>query len=329
MKREPVASVRRPPNAAGFSSLVEEEVLGPYSKVVFDACFVEHLREVLGALFAGDAVEHGTAVGDGGVGVHGGEVGGDGHAGVDENLHGLSAVAQDAAQCSIGLGGILSGLFVLAVGRRINVRLLVFPMLLVALVLLFFTLYLSVLVSEHAWVYLMFQGICYTTLFFSTLVASPAALTNKADRFIQTCAAYLSFRVGLSLGTIVLVIIPATVGGLFKTALTVALSIALVALCAVALLRCLKADPVDTDRSEQGGSEDSMEAACLKVSREYSLTPRETEVLFLLAKGRNAQHIAKALTLSPGTVKTHTAHIYQKTGVQSQQALMDLVDGSR
>ncbi len=232
------------------------------------------------------------------------------------------------AQCSIGLGGILAGLFVLAVERRIAARLLAFPMLLVALVLLFFTLYLSVLVSEHAWVYLMFQGICYTALLFSTLVISSAALTKNTDLFIQTCAAYLSFRIGLSLGTIILVIIPATAGSLFKTALTLALSVALVALCAMALLKCLKTEASQDARGKQAGSESPTERACLGIAREYALTPRETEVLFLLAKGRNAQHIAKALTLSPGTVKTHTAHIYQKTGVQSQQALMDLVEHS-
>ena len=56
------------------------------------------------------------------------------------------------------------------------------------------------------------------------------------------------------------------------------------------------------------------------------LTPRETEVFALLAKGRNAEYIAGQLMVTPATIKSHIYHIYQKLGVNSQQRLMDLVD---
>ena len=65
---------------------------------------------------------------------------------------------------------------------------------------------------------------------------------------------------------------------------------------------------------------------CEEVSRKYSLTPRETEVFALLAKGRNAEYIAGQLMVTPATIKSHIYHIYQKLGVNSQQRLMDLVD---
>ena len=65
---------------------------------------------------------------------------------------------------------------------------------------------------------------------------------------------------------------------------------------------------------------------CEEVSRKYSLTPRETEVFALLAKGRNAEYIAGQLMVTPATIKSHIYHIYQKLGVNSQQCLMDLVD---
>lgn len=67
-------------------------------------------------------------------------------------------------------------------------------------------------------------------------------------------------------------------------------------------------------------------SALEEVVRLYRLTPREAEVFSLLARGRNAEYIQQKLTLAPGTVKTHIYHIYQKTGVNSQQRLMDLVD---
>jgi PAS domain S-box-containing protein len=42
------------------------------------------------------------------------------------------------------------------------------------------------------------------------------------------------------------------------------------------------------------------------------LTPRQQEVLQLAAEGRSTREIAAVLVLSPGTVKTHFQHIYEK-----------------
>lgn len=58
----------------------------------------------------------------------------------------------------------------------------------------------------------------------------------------------------------------------------------------------------------------------------YDLTPREGEILFYLAKGRNAKYIADQLYVAERTVKTHTYHIYQKMGIHSQQELIDIVE---
>jgi DNA-binding NarL/FixJ family response regulator len=44
------------------------------------------------------------------------------------------------------------------------------------------------------------------------------------------------------------------------------------------------------------------------------LTPRELDVLRLAAEGRSTREIAEVLFLSPGTVKTHFHHIYEKLG---------------
>ena len=42
------------------------------------------------------------------------------------------------------------------------------------------------------------------------------------------------------------------------------------------------------------------------------LTPRENEVLLLLAKGMNREEIAAKLFISPETVKMHIKNIYKK-----------------
>lgn len=65
---------------------------------------------------------------------------------------------------------------------------------------------------------------------------------------------------------------------------------------------------------------------CENAAKQFCLTPRETEVLILLAKGRNAEYICNTLIISMHTVKTHIYHIYQKMEVGSQQALMDKIE---
>jgi len=45
------------------------------------------------------------------------------------------------------------------------------------------------------------------------------------------------------------------------------------------------------------------------------LTEREREVLKLLAEGRSNKEIARRLELSPNTVKTHVAHLFEKLHV--------------
>jgi ATP/maltotriose-dependent transcriptional regulator MalT len=48
------------------------------------------------------------------------------------------------------------------------------------------------------------------------------------------------------------------------------------------------------------------------------LTDREVEVLRLLARGLSKKEIARELVIAPGTVHTHTVHIYEKLGVSTR-----------
>lgn len=49
-------------------------------------------------------------------------------------------------------------------------------------------------------------------------------------------------------------------------------------------------------------------------SRPAGLSPREIEVLRLIARGLSSREIAARLSLSPKTVRNHTERIYAKTG---------------
>jgi DNA-binding CsgD family transcriptional regulator len=48
------------------------------------------------------------------------------------------------------------------------------------------------------------------------------------------------------------------------------------------------------------------------------LSPRECEILGLLASGQSIKEMARALGISPNTVKTHVARVYEKLEVQKR-----------
>lgn len=53
---------------------------------------------------------------------------------------------------------------------------------------------------------------------------------------------------------------------------------------------------------------------------DIALTPRETEVLSWLAKGKTNRDIADILGMSPRTVNKHLEHIFEKLGVETRSA---------
>lgn len=59
----------------------------------------------------------------------------------------------------------------------------------------------------------------------------------------------------------------------------------------------------------------------------YRLTDRETEIGLLLAEGLNVETIAARLHVGRGTVRSHLARLFDKTGARSQTALVALVRG--
>ena len=77
---------------------------------------------------------------------------------------------------------------------------------------------------------------------------------------------------------------------------------------------------------QRTGTEKRFIARCEKVANTYLLSPREVDVFFLLAKGRNTAYISKNLYISEGTVHTHMRHIYKKLDIHRQQELIDMVD---
>lgn len=58
--------------------------------------------------------------------------------------------------------------------------------------------------------------------------------------------------------------------------------------------------------------------------RDWNLTERETEVFRLMQRGLSSKAIARHLTISPNTVKTHLSAIFEKSGFRTRIALIAL-----
>lgn len=82
-------------------------------------------------------------------------------------------------------------------------------------------------------------------------------------------------------------------------------------------------------RALADASEEEHAEACRAIGRRCGLTKRETEVLDLLARGRDVAFICEELYLARNTVKGYAKRIYAKLGVHSKQEVIDAVEIER
>ena len=85
-------------------------------------------------------------------------------------------------------------------------------------------------------------------------------------------------------------------------------------------------DDAQASKSDRAGT---WTRSCLDIAARFGLSQRETEVLFLLAKGRTIAFIADELGVSFNTAKSHIRHVYVKIGVHTKSELLDLVEQGR
>ncbi len=115
---------------------------------------------------------------------------------------------------------------------------------------------------------------------------------------------------------------------------TVLCALLVVVLAAIAMLllpeslvqRFTDRDSKTLKKKAAEGEAASLEDRVSEVAQSHGLTSREEEVLRFLAQGRTQAVIAEKLHISVGTAHSHIVHVYQKTGVHSQQELIDLVE---
>ncbi len=77
---------------------------------------------------------------------------------------------------------------------------------------------------------------------------------------------------------------------------------------------------------DETGRQELFEEACDVVADEGKLSPREAEVLKMVASGFDRAGMREALGVSDNTIKTHVRRIYLKLGVHSKREVSDLVE---
>lgn len=95
------------------------------------------------------------------------------------------------------------------------------------------------------------------------------------------------------------------------------------------LITLTKPEANDTSEGNASGSEikHRFYDRCVSIAEEYKLSPKETEIMILFAKGRSSARIQEELYISRGTCTTHLRHIYQKMDVHDKQEFLDLIEG--
>ena len=76
---------------------------------------------------------------------------------------------------------------------------------------------------------------------------------------------------------------------------------------------------------ERTAEEERVGTRVAELAATYRLSPREQEVLALLAEGKTGRVIQQELFIAEGTFKAHTRHIYEKMGINSRKELFELL----
>lgn len=168
-------------------------------------------------------------------------------------------------------------------------------------------------------------------LVYLIIVVGNVSQKNQCDSLGVLALALFSIVAGAVAGELIAFVLVATGvahGG------NAAAMYCLIALFALMVAHWYATDPVllASETREMGGHfyPDERPAEALKLKEaaaHFGLSPRESEVFAMLAKGRSVPYICDALFLSKGTVQTHVRHIYAKMGVTNgRQGLLDALE---
>jgi DNA-binding CsgD family transcriptional regulator len=156
---------------------------------------------------------------------------------------------------------------------------------------------------------------------FVLMIAMIAAAFSESPVFFAPSRGFF-FNLALFFGSVVVsASISYLLGVMRGQALTISAVLLVVAVASAFIMRKRSEDAIERDVPES-----DFLVSCEQVSSSANLTPRESEVLILLARGYTIKSIAKEFVVSPSTVKTQAHSIYSKLGIHTRQELIEIVD---
>ena len=137
----------------------------------------------------------------------------------------------------------------------------------------------------------------------------------------------LGFCLGLALGQISVEIISNLLSKphLFTQSASIALFVALLSCILLFNKKNMRDGWGSITVKHNSFLEDEFSNACNILSERACLTDRESQILQLLARGKNNARICEMLCISTNTVKMHNRNIYSKFSVHSRQEIIDIV----
>ena len=234
-------------------------------------------------------------------------------------------------QFNSALGSLVAGVVVFALRRSLRLGTLEMLIVLFSLsALLMEKLTLSIPV-----LFLIPLNVAQKLAFLMFLLAVQK-LDDRALRSLAYCAIFLVYRVGLFVRK-AMVAMMTGIFALEESSATYLLTfIGTFAMVAFVVYEMATAN--DPAPGDSHGEREAMEQAVARyksmafnyyLAQRLGLTQREAGVMSLLTEDSSADAIAKELSISKSTVKTHLHNIYTKVGVHSQKEFLEFVENER
>jgi DNA-binding CsgD family transcriptional regulator len=225
-----------------------------------------------------------------------------------------------ATAAALLMPGFITLVTYFIIKRTVNLRTLSSVILLLTIIALLPTLFMP---TNVMWVFALLSFIAFN-LFDLSAIATQVEIGKTSETFGVAIIVFgrLVLFVGITLGLFLRFIINnASIDQLLQHSITATLIIIAIA----SFLSFASSNSgLETKASLPGNT--PFKQAVSQVANKYGLTPREQDILSLIAKGYNARRIETEALISQNTAKSHLYHIYTKLDVHSQQEIIEMID---
>lgn len=238
-----------------------------------------------------------------------------------------NAVMAGLIQVAIGCGIVAAGLIVILVIRRVWNRSFILVYELFVLPVTFVSFYTAQASSDLWFLHMLIVDSTYkVTLFY--IMMTPFLFPEGARGGNASAPLLCSFALMIAIRAL-FVGLHATMPASAYAGLTVVVVLATFAGGGALSFLLLQRQASKREAGEIAAAEAAragLEERCAAVAGRFDLTPREREILVLLAQNYRAPYIAEKLVVSQSTVKTHMRNLYGKLDVHSQAELLLRLD---